>query len=100
MKPVIIHGQAKVELSEAIAFYEHRQSGLGQALQKEVERVVQAIQRHPKSSPPYKDTGFRHQPVRRFPYVIFYVELTDTIWIAAVAHQKRRPDYWRRRRTQ
>jgi toxin ParE1/3/4 len=35
--------------------------------------------------------------VRRFPYTIFYLELAEQIWIAAVAHQRRRPGYWRNR---
>ena len=46
----------------------------------------------------YKATEFRHYVVRRFPYIIFYVELEEAIWIVAVAHGRRRPDYWRRRR--
>jgi hypothetical protein len=29
---------------------------------------------------------------------VYYVELDDAIWIAAVAHQKRRPGYWTRRK--
>jgi hypothetical protein len=35
--------------------------------------------------------------VRRFSYTIFYLELAEQIWIAAVAHQRRRPGYWRNR---
>jgi hypothetical protein len=30
--------------------------------------------------------------------IAFYAELEEAIWIVAVAHGKRRPDYWRRRR--
>jgi toxin ParE1/3/4 len=41
---------------------------------------------------------FRRHPLVGFPYQIFYTELEDAIWIAAVAHGRRRPDYWRRRR--
>ena len=33
----------------------------------------------------------------RFPYIVFYLELDDTIWVAAVAHTSRRPGYWRDR---
>ncbi len=98
MKPVIIHGQARMELDEAMAFYDQQKSGLGPALQGAVERAVEAIQQNPKLGAPYKNTEFRYYVVRRFPYVIFYVELMDAIWIVAVAHGKRRPGYWRRRR--
>jgi toxin ParE1/3/4 len=36
----------------------------------------------------------RKSSVRRFPYVVFYLDLEEYIWIAAVAHQRRRPGYW------
>ena len=32
-----------------------------------------------------------------FPYTIYYVALDDSLWIAAMAHQRRRPGYWSRR---
>ncbi len=30
-------------------------------------------------------------------YLIFYTEFEEFIWIVAIAHSKRTPDYWRRR---
>jgi hypothetical protein len=27
-------------------------------------------------------------------YTIAYLDLTDSLWIVAVAHHKRRPSYW------
>jgi hypothetical protein len=32
--------------------------------------------------------------LKRFPYTVYYLELDHSIWIAAVAHQQRRPGYW------
>lgn len=98
MKPVIFHSQARVELDQAIAFYEEQQPGLGLDLQTAVERAVGTIQQHPQLGPHYKATEFRHYPLRRFPYVIFYAELKEAIWIVAIAHGKRRPAHWSRRR--
>jgi hypothetical protein len=40
----------------------------------------------------------RKHRLRRFPYTIHYAVLHDAIWIAAVAHQRRRPGYWAVRR--
>ena len=34
----------------------------------------------------------------RFPYAVYFELLTDRIHILAVAHQHRRPYYWRERR--
>ena len=35
--------------------------------------------------------------LERFPFVIHYVDLHNTIWILAFAHTSRKPGYWRRR---
>lgn len=39
----------------------------------------------------------RRLPLRRFPYGIVYRVSGDTLRIVALAHQKRRPGYWRGR---
>jgi toxin ParE1/3/4 len=36
--------------------------------------------------------------VNRFPYLVFYDESDEDIWVAAIAHERRRPDYWRNRK--
>jgi hypothetical protein len=36
--------------------------------------------------------------VRRFPYTIYYQDLETYIWVVAVDNQRRRPNYWSRRR--
>ena len=98
MKPVIIHSQARAELDEAIGFYEQQRAGLGLYLQTVVERAIGRIQQNPQLGAPYKATEFRHYVLRRFPYIIFSAEREEAIWIVAVAHGPRRPDYWGRRR--
>ena len=59
MKPVWIHGDARVELDDAIAFYESRACGLGLDLQKKVEDVVKRIQQSPEAWTPHKRSGCR-----------------------------------------
>ena len=59
MKPVLIHGAARAELDDAIAFYESRAHGLGRDLQAKVEDAVAQIRRRPEAWPPHKDGGFR-----------------------------------------
>ena len=98
MKPIIIHSKARVELEESIAYYEQQKTGLGLALQSAIEKAVGRIQQNPQIGALYKTTEFRHHVVQRFPYVVFYVVWDEVIWIVAIAHGKRRPDYWRRRK--
>ncbi|HEU5117317.1 MAG TPA: hypothetical protein VFT74_11690, partial [Isosphaeraceae bacterium] len=47
----------------------------------------------------FDDRGSRKMRFSRFPYTVYFAELDDVIWIAAVAHQKRRPSYWIDRRS-
>ena len=98
MKPVAVHSAARTELDEAMGFYEIRTNGLGLDLEAKVEKAVAAIQRNPESWPRHKRTAFRKVFVERFPFTIFYMDLPDVIWIVAVAHGSRRPDYWSRRK--
>ena len=97
MKPIVVHRQADAELDEAIAYYEGRQRGLGRDLLAEFEKGLARIQRDPQICPPYKDTRFRTCRLRRFPYLVFCLERQMDIWVAAVAHGRRKPDYWRGR---
>jgi toxin ParE1/3/4 len=97
VKRIIVHSEARAELDEAVAYYERQQTGLGLRLLSAVELSVARIGDNPQLGAPYKDTVFRRTPVGRFPYIIFYAEFADAIWVIAVAHGRRRPEYWRQR---
>lgn len=97
MKPLLVHPQARAELDGAIAWYESQVPGLGLDFLASVEQAFQKIQQNPQAWPPHIDPRFRKYLVERFPYSIFYMERPNAIWIAAVAHAKRRPDYSKRR---
>lgn len=94
MKPAWIHAEAEAEIKVAIAFYEDRRKGLGREFRQELESTINRIRRMPDLHATVDDRGTRKYRLRRFPYTIYYVELDDSIWIAAVAHQKQRPEYW------
>ena len=94
MKPAIFHREAEAELEDAIAWYESKRAGLGSDLQEQVEVAVVSIRTKPIRHPKYKDQGVRNCRVKRFPYTVYFLELDEIIWIAAVAHHKRKPDYW------
>ena len=74
-----------------------RATSLGVALLEEVERVLTLLPHQPGLGAPYKQTAFRAVPLRRFPYRVFYLEVDDLLWMMALAHNRRRPDYWMRR---
>jgi toxin ParE1/3/4 len=97
MKSVTIHPEAEAELEEASDFYEIRRTGLGAEFEAEVQDALDRVALMPSRFPLHGHTGFRKCMVSRFPYTVFFMELDTTIWVAAVAHQRRQPDYWNRR---
>lgn len=97
MKPVIIHREAIEELDGAISYYEEQKAGLGLDFLSEVEQALGKIQQNPNLGGVYKVAGLRRYVIQGFPFLIFYAEFEEFIWVVAIAHGKRRPDYWRRR---
>lgn len=85
-------------MNEAARFYEARVSGLGDEFLDEFERCAARIVSYPESGQRCYEY-FRRVLVARFPFSVVYELLPDGILIAAVAHQRRRPGYWRRRIT-
>ena len=94
MKPIILHHEAELEVLHAVAYYDQQREGLGDEFQEQLEIAVKQIRRMPQVFSPYGEEGLRKCVLPRFPYSIFFLELDDCIWIAAVAHQKRKPGYW------
>jgi plasmid stabilization system protein ParE len=97
MQGITFHEEADREVSEAASYYEDRAPDLGFAFIDEIEKVLQRILARPMS---YQSIGdeIRKAPVERFPHIILYVvEPDERIRVIAVAHQKRRPGYWRSR---
>jgi plasmid stabilization system protein ParE len=93
--PYSFHPEAEAELASAALFYESRRVGLGRAFATEVERTVSLIREHPDAGSP---AGLPHRRmVRRFPYWIVYQTDQDSVFVLAVAHQRRHPGYWRPR---
>lgn len=62
----------------------------------EFERITSFLKEFPELGAPYR-TKYRRLPMARFPYSIVYSIEPDAVWILAVAHQRRRPDYWKDR---
>lgn len=98
MKPLRVDAEAEAELIAAMAWYEQRREGLGIDFHSEVEVVLDQIRQAPSRGWKCDDEGHRVLPVDRFPYLIYYEETQDEVWVAAIAHQRRQPDYWQHRK--
>ncbi len=87
---------AEEEMTEASVFYEAATSGLGAGFLDEVGRVINILRVHPDLGQPVGQ-GFRRVLLHRFPFSLVYSVEVDAILIVAVAHQRRRPGYWKDR---
>jgi plasmid stabilization system protein ParE len=96
MKHVAYHRLAASELIQSAEFYERRNPTLGEAFLSTVEATLPKIRRNPELGKPGK-LGTRSWKTKRFPFRIVYLEQADRLWIVAVAHLSRKPDYWVRR---
>jgi plasmid stabilization system protein ParE len=84
---------AEQEFTESVAYYESRESGLGSRFRDEVAAVSDWILRFPEV-PRLRPKGYRRVNLRAFPHYVAYILRGDTIWVVAIAHGHRRPEFW------
>jgi hypothetical protein len=96
VKPLGIHPAAEAEIWAELSFYDEKQPGLGAELKREIRLALARIQSHPRAfaADPRK---VRRCSLHRFPFSLAYRDEPDAIWILALAHHKRGPNYWRDR---
>lgn len=90
------HPEAELEFLEAINYYEDRERGLGYDFSIEVFNTIQNIVNYPTAWPIIEE-DVRRCLVNRFPYGVIYSIEQDEIFILAVMHLRRHPDYWKKR---
>ena len=93
----LFHPEAENEFHEAIEYYEQCETGLGQDFAIQVYSTIKNITRYPMALPIVEDDIHRCI-VNRFPYGILYSIEKDKIFILAVMHLRRNPDYWKQRK--
>jgi len=93
---VRFHPEADLELNETADFYDHERPGLGTDFLDEVDRALRGVVEHPMAAPLALGST-RNLVLSRFPYSVMYYIGDDEIVVSAIAHQRRRPYYWRDR---
>lgn len=101
-KPVILRERAKTDIQEATDHY-LLEAGADTALGfiESLEAAFRQISDHPESgSPRYgrelELPGLRAWPLKRFPYLAFYLERTDYLDVWRVLHGERDIPAWMR----
>lgn len=90
------HPEAEAELNEAIDYYEECEPGLGYDFSTEVFAGIQNVVNYPTAWPVMEE-DVRRCLINRFPYGILYSIERGDIFILAIMHLRRHPDYWKKR---
>jgi hypothetical protein len=98
---VRILAQASEEAVEAAAWYDAEQPGLGRDFQSALDAALDLLEGDvvPLTTMPglAGRRGAKKLMLRRFPYDVVVVDRPDEYLVVAIAHQSRRPGYWRDR---
>lgn len=101
MRRVRILDEAAEEAVEAAAWYNNEHAGLGQEFSQVVDAAIDLLEDDivPLTAMPGAAglRGAKRLVLKRFPYDIVVRESVDEVIVVAVAHQSRRPGYWRDR---
>jgi len=90
------HPEAEREFLEAIDYYERHKENLGFDFAVEVYAAISRAAEHPRVWPILEGEVRRCQ-TSRFPYAVLYSEEREGIFVLAVMHMRRDPDYWKHR---
>lgn len=90
------HPAAEKELTEAVAYYNDCQIGLGLEFAKEIYHTIHNILLFPDAWAPLSENT-RRCLTNRFPYGVIYQATDEEIFIIAIMQLNRKPDYWKSR---
>lgn len=92
MTLLVLH-EAEVEFGESVVYYETKQPGLGSRFRDEVAAAIESILQNPEL-PRLRPNGYRRVNLRVFQHYICYIIRGEFIWVIAIAHAHRRPEFW------
>ncbi|MEA3352707.1 MAG: type II toxin-antitoxin system RelE/ParE family toxin [Campylobacterota bacterium] len=93
MKPLSFHPDIVSDIKGSYEWYEEKLQGLGDSYLDELEDGYTAIQNFPETWATFQ-YGFKRYILNRFPFSIIYKSTEKEIFIIAVMHNSRRPNYW------
>lgn len=101
MRTVRILTDAVLEASEAAVWYESQQQGLGIDFFAALDTAIGLIEEGVVPLTPMHGSagavGAKRLILNRFPYDVVAIETAAEVIVVAVAHQARKPGYWRKR---
>ena len=96
MKPIVLHPAAEAEMLAAAGYYQDCQPGLGARFLDEVSRAGGRITQNPAAWPVISGS-IRRCLLNRFPFGLLFRIEDKRIYLLAVMHLRREPNYWQNR---
>ena len=94
-KNLIIRSYAEQEISDITSWYEERLTGLGKRFLENIDSTLKSILENPLVyHKVYKN--YRRALLGKFPYGVYYFIEENNIFVFAVYHEKRDPDFWKK----
>ncbi|MBX9894299.1 MAG: type II toxin-antitoxin system RelE/ParE family toxin [Nitrosomonas sp.] len=90
----VFHPAAEAEHLESVGYFESKRPGLGALYLVEFEKALILVCQSPRRYPIEREPDMRRARMNRFPYTVLYREVSGTVQILAIAHHRRRPQYW------
>ena len=88
------HPEAELELIAAAVYYDKQVLGLGERFESEIRYATDLLLDQPEIGT-FVGPYIRKFILTRFPFTLYYSAMSDVLRIEAVAHQSRRPSYWK-----
>jgi plasmid stabilization system protein ParE len=96
MANIVFHPDAEAEYRDGYAWYEARSAKAAANFEAAIEHALALIRNDPNQWPICDDQHHLYI-LRRYPYSIVYSVQDQTITVVAIAHARRRPNYWKDR---
>lgn len=90
---ILVSPEAGDEYKAAIRYYDQQFLDLGARLAEEIRTALRRTSDWPLAFP-IERGEIRRVLLGRFPFKILYSIENDHIYVIALAHQHRKPDYW------
>lgn len=98
MSDIAFHPEAAAEFDEAFRWYAERSEQAAAGFEEAVEEALTAIEANPERWP-LIDSRHRIRILeKRFPYHVVYRVDAGVPTVIAIAHHRRKPRYWSRRK--
>ena len=91
-----LHPDAEIDALNGYEWYADRNPTAADSFRMAIKAAGQIIRRDPTVWPVHK-FGTQKFRLRQFPYKLIYIIEEGQILVLAVAHDRRRPGYWKKR---